>query len=165
MIVTKEPSWEEIIAPQVAKVAEEARIREEAEKARLAAVEAARIAEENRVAAEAAARVKVVQAAPVQPRAQVYSGDPVAIGRSMNANRFGDQHWNALYQLWMHESGWNPNARNPSSGACGIPQALPCSKIRDMSISGQVSWGLSYIAERYGNPSNAWAHFQRNNWY
>ena len=96
-------------------------------------------------------------------------GDPLteaqAMGRAMSAARFGDQHWDALYKLWHAESGWNPGARNRSSGACGIPQALPCNKIPDMSLRGQLEWGINYIGERYGNPTNAWRFWDRHNWY
>lgn len=93
-------------------------------------------------------------------------GDPVEVGRIMAAQRgwTGDQ-WNALYSLWMKESKWNPNSRNFWTGACGIPQAYPCSKITDMSVSGQIRWGLDYIAGKYGNPVNAYSYFQRNNSY
>lgn len=102
---------------------------------------------------------------PVAKPAPVGGGDAVAIGRQMNAQRFGDSQWNSLYQLWMHESGWNPNSYNPYSGACGIPQANPCSKISDHSIQGQISWGLDYIASRYGNPDNAWSFWLAHNYY
>lgn len=91
--------------------------------------------------------------------------EATSIAQILNAERFGSQHWGALYKLWQHESGWNPNALNPSSGACGIPQALPCRKIPDMSVRGQIEWGITYIQNRYGNPSNAWRHFQSHRWY
>lgn len=93
------------------------------------------------------------------------SGDPRTLGRSLNAIQFGDQHWPALLALWNRESNWNPNAKNRSSGACGIPQALPCSKIPDMSTQGQIEWGLQYIESRYGNPSNAWRFWLSHGWY
>jgi uncharacterized protein YabE (DUF348 family) len=95
-----------------------------------------------------------------------YSADPVALGKQMAAARgwVGDQ-WTALYSLWDHESGWNPNSKNFWSGACGIPQAYPCSKITDKSVAGQIRWGLDYIANKYGNPVNAWAYWKQNNSY
>lgn len=93
------------------------------------------------------------------------ASDAQAIGRAMSAERFGDSHWPSLQKLWMAESGWRAEARNRSSGACGIPQALPCSKIPDMSLKGQLEWGLEYIARRYGNPSNAWRFWQGHRWY
>jgi len=92
------------------------------------------------------------------------NGDMRGLGRSMNATLFGDQYWESLNQLWTRESNWNPLAAN-RSGACGIPQALPCSKIADHSPQGQISWGLNYIKARYGNPGNAWSHERSFGWY
>ncbi|MFF9625666.1 tachylectin-related carbohydrate-binding protein [Streptomyces griseosporeus] len=79
--------------------------------------------------------------------------------------------WACLETLWDHESGWRWNATNPSSGAYGIPQALPATK---MDVAGddwhenpltQIRWGLSYIDGRYGSPCTAWSFWQANNWY
>ena len=72
--------------------------------------------------------------------------------------------------LWSRESGWRTNAGNPS-GAYGIPQALPGSKMasagadwRD-SAATQITWGLNYIGGRHGSPCGAWKHFQARHWY
>jgi hypothetical protein len=80
--------------------------------------------------------------------------------------------WTALDQLWTRESGWNNRAKNKSSGAYGIPQALPQSKLPiagqesgGSSASAQIAWGLQYIKSRYGSPSKAWAHELANSWY
>lgn len=84
----------------------------------------------------------------------------------------GDE-WGCLDQLWLHESGWDHHAKNPSSAAYGIPQALPGSK---MATAGsdwqtnpetQIRWGLDYIADRYGTPCNAWTQWQARSphWY
>jgi hypothetical protein len=75
-----------------------------------------------------------------------------------------------LDKLWTKESGWNHKARNRSSGAFGIPQALPESKILsagpDINDPGtQIKWGLGYIKGRYKTPCGAWAHSQRTGWY
>lgn len=96
----------------------------------------------------------------------IYPSDAINLGEQMAAAHgwTGDQ-WDALYTLWMHESGWNPNARNGSSGACGIPQANPCSKIGDMSAAGQITWGLGYITTRYGDPVHAWAYWKAHGSY
>ncbi len=104
--------------------------------------------------------------------APVYQGDPRSIGRAMAAARgWGGSQWVCLERLWTRESNWNPYARNPSSGAYGIPQSLPASK---MATAGadyltnprtQISWGLGYIGARYGTPCGAWAHSQAVNWY
>lgn len=79
--------------------------------------------------------------------------------------------WRCVYNLWMRESGWNKYARNPTSGAYGIPQSLPASKMAtagaDWRTNGvtQVRWGLRYIWARYGTTCNAWSFWQRHNWY
>ena len=84
---------------------------------------------------------------------------------------WSDYDWECLVKLWNRESGWNPNAVNKRSRACGIPQSLPCSK---MAVEGtdyktnyrtQIRWGLKYIANRYGSPSGAWSHSQWRGWY
>ena len=104
-------------------------------------------------------RVTVLQVSEDVPTA-------VAIGQQLAAERgWTDENWNALYVLWMRESGWNPRSVNRSSGACGIPQALPCSKIPDKSTAGQIRWGLDYIQRRYGTPVGAMSHWQQKRWY
>lgn len=76
-----------------------------------------------------------------------------------------------LISLWNKESGWNPYACNSSSGAYGIPQALPASKMASKgadyktNYQTQINWGLSYISSRYGNPQNAWSHWLAKGWY
>ena len=79
--------------------------------------------------------------------------------------------WPSLDALWQRESGWNHLAKNASSGAYGIPQSLPGSKMADVAPDWatnpetQITWGLAYIAARYANPQGAWAHSQRVGWY
>ncbi|WP_411069616.1 transglycosylase SLT domain-containing protein [Streptomyces sp. cmx-4-25] len=74
-------------------------------------------------------------------------------------------------KIVAHESGWNHKATNSSSGAYGLVQALPASK---MSSAGsdwktnpatQIKWGLNYMNERYGSPNAAWAFWQSHGWY
>jgi hypothetical protein len=86
-------------------------------------------------------------------------------------------HWRPKFQfwylnrLWMHESSWNTRADNPYSGAYGIPQALPGSKMASAGPrwwsdpATQIRWGLRYIRGRYGNPRNAWSHEVAYGWY
>ena len=82
-----------------------------------------------------------------------------------------DNDFSCLVALWNKESGWNPYAANRYSGAYGIPQALPASKMSsagsDYLTNGntQIDWGLSYISGRYGSPSVAYYHSQRTGWY
>ncbi len=88
-----------------------------------------------------------------------------------NAYGWSQSDFNCLVSLWNRESGWNPGAYNSRSGAYGIPQALPGSKMASAgsdyltNYKTQINWGLSYIKSRYGNPTNAWSHSQRKGWY
>ncbi len=84
----------------------------------------------------------------------------------------GDQaQFNCLVALWNRESHWNVYAYNAGSGAYGIPQALPGSKMASAgpdwqdSYVTQVNWGLGYIDGRYGNPCGAWSHSESTGWY
>ncbi len=76
-----------------------------------------------------------------------------------------------LDSLFKKESGWNPKARNRSSGAYGIPQALPGNKMAtvgddwETNPATQIKWGLGYIKGRYGSPCKAWQHSQNVGWY
>jgi hypothetical protein len=76
-----------------------------------------------------------------------------------------------LDKLWTRESGWNTRSTNSSTGAYGIPQALPGSKMGSVADdwrtnpATQIKWGLSYIKGRYGTPCSAWQHFLSTGWY
>lgn len=102
-----------------------------------------------------------------------YSGsDPRAIAQELLAARgWGSGEWSCLNQLWERESNWNPHAQNPSSGAYGIPQSLPASKMASAGAdyrtnpATQITWGLNYISGRYGTPCGAWGHSQSVGWY
>lgn len=90
--------------------------------------------------------------------------------KQMNAARGWGECWDSLETMWDHESGWNVHASNPS-GAYGIPQALPGSKMssagsdwRNNAIT-QITWGLGYVAARYNNPCQAWDFWQAHHWY
>ncbi|MGW1187133.1 aggregation-promoting factor C-terminal-like domain-containing protein [Streptomyces sp. NPDC002559] len=71
----------------------------------------------------------------------------------------------------QHESGWNHTATNASSGAYGLVQALPGSKMASAGSdwrtnpTTQIKWGVDYMKSRYGNPCGAWAFWQSNGWY
>jgi len=71
----------------------------------------------------------------------------------------------SAYTLIMRESGCNPNAVNPSSGACKIPQALPCSKLPTNDPVEQIKWMQNYCISRYGSWSGALAHSNSVGWY
>lgn len=79
---------------------------------------------------------------------------------------WGPDQMGPLIALWNQESGWNPNAVNPSSGAYGIPQSLGHGHPYNLGdYVAQIDWGLSYIASRYGSPAAAEAHEVANHWY
>jgi uncharacterized protein YabE (DUF348 family) len=100
------------------------------------------------------------------PSANVTIGQRLAAERGWTGSQF-----QCLYQLWQKESKWNHLASNRSSGAYGIPQALPGSKMGTIASDWQtnpdtqIKWGLGYIARSYGNPCAAWAKSRASGWY
>jgi len=102
----------------------------------------------------------------------ILSGTNREIGASLAAQRgWTGSQWTCLDLLWTRESRWNHLAVNPSSGAYGIPQALPGSKMATVADdwrtnpATQIIWGLNYIAGRYGTPCGAWSHSESYGWY
>lgn len=129
--------------------------------------EAARIAAEQ-AAAQAAAEQ---QAAAALAAANTPEGAKAAAQQIMSSTYgWGGDQFSCLNSLWNKESGWNYQAYNPS-GATGIPQALPGSKMASAgsdwqtNAATQVAWGLGYISSVYGTPCSAWSHSQAVNWY
>ena len=109
------------------------------------------------------------------PAAHLEGGDK-GIYQSYALSLFNDFGWDTtelepLIKLWNRESNWNPLAENKSSGAYGIPQSLPASKMASegddylTNYQTQIRWGLKYIKQRYGTPTNALAHSDRTGWY
>jgi uncharacterized protein YabE (DUF348 family) len=95
----------------------------------------------------------------------VSPGSAQAIAKAMVAGRgWSSAQFSCLVSLWNRESGWNATAENPSSGAYGIPQSLPGSKMASAgadwrtNAKTQITWGLDYIAGRYGTPCGAWGN-------
>lgn len=84
---------------------------------------------------------------------------------------WSDSDFDCLVRLWNRESGWRVTAENRSSGAYGIPQSLPASKMASFgsdyltNYQTQINWGLNYIKARYGTPTAAWNHSQNTGWY
>ena len=117
--------------------------------------------------AAANATVKAKKAAVTSP-----SGSPQQIAQRMLGHYgWSSSQFSCLSPLWEHESGWSLTAQNPSSGAYGIPQALPGSQMATVggdwqtNAATQIKWGLTYIQGRYGSPCGAWAHEQSAGWY
>ncbi|MGA1827918.1 MAG: lytic transglycosylase domain-containing protein [Microbacterium sp.] len=99
-------------------------------------------------------------------------GTAQAIAYDMvRARGWGDDQFACLVALWNKESGWRVNAYNAGSGAYGIPQALPGSKMGSVApdwetnAATQITWGLNYIGGRYGDPCGAWGHSESAGWY
>jgi hypothetical protein len=84
---------------------------------------------------------------------------------------WSDSQFQCLDRLWTRESNWKYRASNSASGAVGIPQALPGSKMAAVANDWQTNpvtqmkWGLNYITQRYGTPCSAWTHSQQSGWY
>ena len=102
-----------------------------------------------------------------------FEGDPKGIALQMVLDEgWGAEEFNGcLEPLWEKESNWNHTAQNASSGAYGIPQSLPGSKMAthgddwQTNPATQIAWGIDYIKGRYGTPCEAWAHSQSIGWY
>ncbi|MFL6139475.1 MAG: lytic transglycosylase domain-containing protein [Frankiaceae bacterium] len=98
--------------------------------------------------------------------------DPRTLGRLMVADHgWSETQWRCLDLLWTRESNWQVHETNASSGAYGIPQALPAGKMASAGpdwhddAATQIRWGLGYIDDRYGTPCAAWEHSQEYDFY
>ena len=95
------------------------------------------------------------------------------VAKALSAERYqwNEEQYSCLNKLWTKESNWNYKSRNKVSGAHGIPQALPATKMEIVGTDWrtnpvtQISWGLKYINERYDSPCKAWSKFKRSRWY
>jgi hypothetical protein len=142
---------------------------------RAAARAAAKRAAARRAAQEAAARQAARQAAAQRAAETAVTheppGTPQRIAELMLAQYGWAGQFSCLSALWAQESSWNVYAQNPSSGAYGIPQALPGSKMASAGADWQadaaiqISWGLGYIRASYGSPCAAWYHEEAAGWY
>ena len=127
--------------------------------------------------ASAASAAPAPAAAPSAPVAETAAAgtdaaSAQAVARSMMGSYgWGDDQFSCLVSLWNRESSWDYQAENASSGAYGIPQSLPGSKMGSVGAdwrtnpTTQIVWGLGYISGRYGSPCSAWAHSEATGWY
>jgi hypothetical protein len=109
---------------------------------------------------------------PVDPRDPTVTEQNRMLAMSFTtAYGWSERQWRCLDRLWNRESRWNHLARNPGSGAYGIPQAKPGSKMSSAgtdwrtSAATQIRWGLGYIGRRYHTPCAAWGHSAAMGWY
>ncbi|MYS94168.1 MULTISPECIES: transglycosylase SLT domain-containing protein [Streptomyces] len=130
-----------------------------------AAEKAAKAAKERAEAKEAASRSKDISDFPV---ATSYT---IAQIQAMARQLVPAGQFQCFSNIVDHESDWNYKAVNPSSGAYGMFQALPGSKMSSVGAdwrtnpATQIKWGLNYMNDRYGSPCDAWSFWQANNWY
>lgn len=147
------------------------------EKDRVAAAAAAEAAAKaRREVAKKVAREKARKALAAKKKAILANAqaDPRAAAQALLPEYgFDASQWGCLDNLWMGESGWRYTAENPSSGAYGIPQSLPASKMATVGADyrsnpvTQIRWGLQYIKSSYGTPCGAWSAWQSRSphWY
>ncbi len=142
----------------------------DAEAKKEAAEETAKREAEARAAKEAeerASRSAVRDASSFSTQSSYSISEVQAIARQMVP---GDQ-FQCFSNIVDHESSWNYRAQNPSSGAYGLVQALPASKMASAGAdwrtnpATQIKWGLNYMNDRYGSPCGAWSFWQANRWY
>ena len=99
--------------------------------------------------------------------------DPRDIAKAMmlKVYEWGADEFTCVDKIWTQESNWQWNAENPTSGAYGIPQSLPASKLATAgddwktNPATQIKWGLKYIKDRYGTPCSAWVFKAGHGWY
>ncbi|AWN29265.1 MULTISPECIES: transglycosylase SLT domain-containing protein [Streptomyces] len=95
----------------------------------------------------------------------------VAETQAMARQMMASDQFQCFSNIVDHESTWNYKATNASSGAYGLVQALPGSKMASAGAdwqtnpATQIKWGLNYMNDRYGSPCGAWSFWQANSWY
>jgi hypothetical protein len=158
-------------AAQKAAAAKAAAAKAAAAKAAAAKAAAQQAAQQQATQQQATQQAAQQTTAP-QPAASAPSGSPQQIAEQM-LSQFGwsSGQFSCLQPLWALESGWSVYASNPGSGAYGIPQALPGSKMASAGpnwqsdAATQIRWGLTYIQGTYGSPCAAWSHEEADGWY
>ncbi|MFC5886008.1 transglycosylase SLT domain-containing protein [Kitasatospora sp. CM 4170] len=174
-------SAQQAAAEATAKAAAEQKAAEEAARQKAAAdaqakadaEKAAKAAEEKRKADEAAANRSKARSAMAAtdtsaPPVSVSPGSVQEIAQQIVGN---DAQFQCFSQIVKRESGWDYTATNKSSGAYGLVQALPGSKMASAGAdwrtnpATQIKWGLNYMNSRYGSPCGAWSFWQSHHWY
>ncbi|MEU3279874.1 transglycosylase SLT domain-containing protein [Streptomyces antibioticus] len=153
-----------IVADEGAKKDAEAAARKAAAESAVAKKEAAEKAAKER----AEAKAKASRSAGDFPVQSSYSISQI---QAMASQMVPSGQFQCFSNIVNHESSWNYQAVNPSSGAYGLFQALPAGKYASAGAdwrtnpATQIKWGLNYMNERYGSPCDAWSFWQANHWY
>ncbi|MGP3927162.1 transglycosylase SLT domain-containing protein [Streptomyces sp. 8N616] len=155
------------------KAAEEAARKQAAEDAA-----AKKLAAEKKAAAEKLAKEREAELKAARSEARSDAGDfaqqasyTIAEVQGIARQMVPAGEFQCFSNIVDHESSWNYQASNPSSGAYGLVQALPGSKMASAgedwktNPATQIKWGLNYMNDRYGGPCGAWEFWQANNWY
>ena len=159
--------------------AERERAADERARARADASAAARAEATRAAEAEAEAQAQAAAAAAAARRVADQQGyepgttDPREMARQILQNKFGygPDQFSCFNDIIIRESNWDIDATNPSSGAYGIPQALPGTKMASVADdwrtnpATQIVWAVGYMDDRYGSPCQAWGFWSANNWY
>ena len=140
--------------------------------------QAAEDAAAKKAAAEKAAEAREAKEAASRSASRADAGDfaqkasySTSEVQSMAKSIVGGGQFQCFSEIVERESGWNYQASNPSSGAYGLVQALPGTKMASAGAdwktnpATQIKWGLNYMNDRYGSPCGAWDFWQANNWY
>jgi Transglycosylase SLT domain len=150
---------------QAKKAAEEAARKKAAEDA------AAKREAAQKAAAEKAAKEREEAASRATARLNLSFGGSAAEVQALAKKIVGAANFQCFSNIVSRESGWNPNATNASTGAYGLVQALPGSKMASAGSdwrtnpATQIKWGLNYMNSRYGSACQAWDYWQANGWY
>ncbi|WP_327066034.1 transglycosylase SLT domain-containing protein [Kitasatospora sp. NBC_01302] len=105
------------------------------------------------------------------PQPQVATDTSPSGIRALAQSMVPANQWTSFANIVSHESSWNFQATNPSSGSYGLGQALPASKMASAGSDWrtnpvtQIKWTLNYMNERYGSPNAAWSFWQSHHWY
>jgi hypothetical protein len=158
-----------VAAKQAAKRAKSLGLETKAIAEQHAKIKAEIAAAAKKAAEEKAARRRALKNRGYQPGVT----DPKKIARQILQNKYGygSSQFSCFNNIIMRESMWRINATNPSSGAYGIPQALPGSKMATIASdwrtnpATQIIWGIEYMKDRYGSPCGAWGFKSSNGWY
>jgi hypothetical protein len=156
-------------AKQAAKRAKSLGLQTKSIAAQQAKIKAEIAAAAKRAAEEKAARERALRNRGYEPGVT----DPREIARQILQNKFGygSSQFDCFDNIIMRESKWDVNATNSSSGAYGIPQALPGTKMASegsdwrTNPATQITWGIKYMKDRYGSPCSAWSFKSANGWY
>jgi murein DD-endopeptidase MepM/ murein hydrolase activator NlpD len=157
------------------KAIEEQRLKEIAEAEKRAAEKKAREKAARKaalaVAAENARKQRELNSKPRVYKQKVSQSVANTNPQQYALSRLGSQQYSCFNNIVIKESGWNHTATNPSSGAYGLMQALPGSKMASAGADWrtnpitQINWGISYMNGRYGSPCGAWNFWLNNHWY